>query len=230
MQTELLTPLLYCYGSKTPSVNGTWEVVEDSPEEAQYCRHCGEAKTHYRQHRPGKKPLNKSRCIPCHNKRIGEFNRKRKDRQGRTATGQAIVDQRGLPVEEQQRLNRERVRRRKYLEHKGWSSYTRRTYGLDLEAYWELLEKQGHKCAIDGCEFEHRPEAYWEEVGQYTGSGLRKGDTHQHAYLLNVDHCHNGGHVRGLLCNRCNVAVGHVEETRRRGIKPRALMRFLDAA
>lgn len=30
--------------------------------------------------------------------------------------------------------------------------------------------------------------------------------------MLNVDHCHNTGDVRGVLCSDCNIAIGHAED------------------
>lgn len=57
-------------------------------------------------------------------------------------------------------------------------------YGLCLEEYYELLEKQDDCCAICG----------------------------RHQNLLKralvVDHDHYTGKVRGLLCNRCNQLLG----------------------
>lgn len=57
-------------------------------------------------------------------------------------------------------------------------------YGLTKEAHAELLAKQNGVCAI--CKI----------GGQ-----------------LYVDHNHTTGKVRGLLCPKCNTAVGYVETT-----------------
>lgn len=63
-------------------------------------------------------------------------------------------------------------------------------YGLTLEAYEALLDAQGRRCAICGAEtgWRHR------QSGE-----LKK---------LAVDHCHETGRIRGLLCDRCNTAIG----------------------
>lgn len=59
-------------------------------------------------------------------------------------------------------------------------------YGITVDAYQYLLDKQGGKCAI--CE---------------QGNGLRR---------LCVDHCHETGAVRGLLCTGCNSAIGKLDD------------------
>lgn len=61
-------------------------------------------------------------------------------------------------------------------------SRLRRTYGLTEEAFDALLASQGGVCAICG-----------------GGPGLRG---------WHVDHCHSGGHVRGVLCEACNLGLG----------------------
>jgi hypothetical protein len=61
-------------------------------------------------------------------------------------------------------------------------------YGISSEVYERLFQFQGSKCAICGRE---------KPNGRFT--------------KMYVDHCHNTGRIRGLLCHPCNWAVGYVE-------------------
>ena len=63
----------------------------------------------------------------------------------------------------------------------------RKTYGLSTEKYNEIFERQNGKCAI--CN-KHQKEL---------------------SRPLNVDHCHSTNKIRDLLCDRCNLTVGYVE-------------------
>lgn len=54
------------------------------------------------------------------------------------------------------------------------------TYGITVERFNELVSLQNSQCAICGIS----------------------------PKLLNVDHCHSTGKVRGLLCTKCNHAIG----------------------
>ena len=63
-------------------------------------------------------------------------------------------------------------------------------YGLELSRYEWLFAKQKGKCAI--CQ---------------TAVGSTRG------YRLFVDHHHHTQQVRGLLCHRCNAAIGFVDES-----------------
>lgn len=62
-------------------------------------------------------------------------------------------------------------------------------YGITSEQYDELLASQGGVCAI---------------CGQPERSKSRNG----HLLKLAVDHDHETGTVRGLLCDRCNRGLG----------------------
>lgn len=64
-----------------------------------------------------------------------------------------------------------------------------RIYGLSLEEYNELFNKQEGKCAI--CET-HQSE-------------LEK--------ALVVDHNHVTGEIRGLLCSPCNLGIGNLKDS-----------------
>jgi hypothetical protein len=57
-------------------------------------------------------------------------------------------------------------------------------YGLSLQDYRAILERQGNACAI--CKKRGRP--------------------------LCIDHCHVTGQVRGLICRSCNLALGNCND------------------
>lgn len=62
---------------------------------------------------------------------------------------------------------------------KGW---LKRKYGITLDDYNKMLSEQNYGCIICG--------------------------DAQHGKRLSVDHCHGTGKIRGLLCDRHNMALG----------------------
>ena len=59
-------------------------------------------------------------------------------------------------------------------------------YGITIDDYYRMFDEQGGVCAV--C---FRP----------PNAGRR----------MAVDHDHNTGAIRGLLCNSCNLALGHLQ-------------------
>jgi hypothetical protein len=66
----------------------------------------------------------------------------------------------------------------------------KRNYGMTPEDYDSMVETQNNECLI--C--------------------FTSGDQERNKRLL-VDHCHASGKVRGLLCNKCNLLLGHADDT-----------------
>ncbi len=89
---------------------------------------------------------------------------------------------------ERQKLNDKKYRSAHKKEHKenNRKLLLMSNYGLTVESYNGMLAKQNFMCAI--C--------------KRTDSGNKN-----HSSLL-VDHCHETGKIRGLLCNPCNQAIG----------------------
>jgi len=81
---------------------------------------------------------------------------------------------------------RERVARdpKQETETRRKAHYKRR-YGISYDEVRSILIKQNFRCDI--CEV-----------------GLSEDN-------LVVDHCHTGGRVRGLLCNKCNISLAPIE-------------------
>jgi hypothetical protein len=74
------------------------------------------------------------------------------------------------------------------------SSGLKKLYGITLDEYKVILEAQGGVCAICG-KAETRTDHKTKKVSR-----------------LHVDHCHESGKVRGLLCHLCNAMLGHAKD------------------
>lgn len=68
-------------------------------------------------------------------------------------------------------------------------------FGITLDDYNELFNKQNGVCAICG-----KPET----VKSCYSNNIKK---------LSIDHNHITGQVRGLLCDRCNRLLGYAKES-----------------
>jgi hypothetical protein len=71
------------------------------------------------------------------------------------------------------------------------SATLRKKYGIDSEGYDRLLTEQGGVCAICG-------------AGTSRTTWTKR---------LHVDHNHETGEVRGLLCQPCNTTLGHFNDS-----------------
>ena len=93
------------------------------------------------------------------------------------------------------------VERRRALNHK----HNLLRYGLTPSDYERMLNEQGGACAI--C--------------RDTPKGGRLATAR-----LNIDHCHSTQRVRGLLCSRCNTALGLLQESKERA---GSLLQYIEA-
>ena len=71
-------------------------------------------------------------------------------------------------------------------EEKVWEYNINKHYGISKNDYIKLLELQGNRCIICEQKCEDR---------------------------LSIDHDHDTYKIRGLVCNRCNLLIGYIENT-----------------
>jgi hypothetical protein len=81
--------------------------------------------------------------------------------------------------------------RRRISEYKS-KCWLKKKYGMTPEQFNEMFEKQGRVCAL----------CRTDEHG--------RGGVHKES-RWNVDHDHETGKIRGILCHHCNVSLGHFE-------------------
>lgn len=62
-------------------------------------------------------------------------------------------------------------------------------YNITEDRFWEMMREQGSACAICGAEFK---------------AGGRR---------MAIDHNHLTGEVRGILCTKCNLGLGTLQDS-----------------
>lgn len=90
-----------------------------------------------------------------------------------------------------QEFRKDPAHKERFKEYRRNNSITQR-YGISIETYNDLVNIQQNKCKICG----NHPN--------------KKGPIQNQS--LHIDHCHNTGKVRGLLCHLCNRAIGLFRE------------------
>lgn len=99
------------------------------------------------------------------------------------------------PEETKKRLNRNQ---RRYIEKnrdKQRAAHIRRTYGISWEDYLQLFVSQSGECSI--CR---------------TKLSTHQQEDNQHE-IAHIDHNHETGKIRGLLCNKCNTGIGYFKDS-----------------
>jgi len=67
--------------------------------------------------------------------------------------------------------------------------FLKRNYGISIEKYEEMYNSQNGKCYICGSHSDDQDKG------------------------LSVDHCHDSGQIRKLLCGNCNTALGSFKDS-----------------
>lgn len=85
--------------------------------------------------------------------------------------------------------NGELPQKMKRLKKHSPNTHLERSYGITLEEKVSMLDSQKGYCAICGTQL----------------------DRSQPSTFV-VDHCHTTGNLRGILCNPCNLLLGHARD------------------
>jgi hypothetical protein len=138
----------------------------------------------------------KIQCNSCKiYKSIDQFHKNNKNKNGvsgkcKECTAIYDMDRRGNPIPKKDNY--------KFKVPQSDPSYMRRKslkrdHGITLEEFEEMERNQNYVCAICGN----------KESSKGKNTKIMN---------LSVDHCHNTGKIRGLLCTKCNWGIGLIQD------------------
>lgn len=105
--------------------------------------------------------------------------------------GRANLCKKCTTVRGQEWRSRTKPIRTDYIKVRERNSKMLKSYGITYNDYKDMYAEQNGECAI--CKSHYTLEGYKSEK-------------------LHVDHCHSTGKVRGLLCHKCNTALGLLKD------------------
>ena len=98
----------------------------------------------------------------------------------------------GKPIdyssEEEKKQYKRDYNNNRYCPKRNKNNKLKKAYGITLEEYNIMFEEQKGCCSI---------------CGDHQSSMLKS---------LSVDHCHETGRIRGLLCKNCNTSLGQFKD------------------
>ena len=150
------------------------------------CRTCKEEKPVSEYHRKSSSSTGRaSRCKPCERVVQAEYYQRNKEKiKARVSAWQ-------IENADKKRANDARYRAsgKKQYDNNRQARRRKRVYGITEEQYAEMLERAGGVCEI---------------CGRVPSEVSSKGAC--------VDHCHETGKVRGILCIPCNTGIGNLRD------------------
>jgi len=147
--------------------------------------------------------LNKKKCTKClKNKPFGDFAKDKYSKDGLTFRCKSCRNEqyndyyKKSPEKQKNKNDSQKINRLIfYNSERGVLSsrraHLKRNFNLDIKDYDKLNASQNGLCAI--C---NEPETYYRNK------------------VLSVDHDHETGRIRGLLCNTCNRALGLLKDNK----------------
>lgn len=132
---------------------------------------------------PERKHQARGMCKPCYDRWLKASNPGYRERQLSNTTKWARANPEKMAVIAARRKQKDAAD--PTLKERSRERQLKRTYGITQADYDAMLASQNGGCAICGRKPGARP--------------------------LHVDHCHDTGAVRGLLCHQCNWYLGTVE-------------------